>query len=204
MRLAAVALLAACHAQPAPSTPPRNACGDATTQLVARIEQLAAKAGHAATSDDRAQLDQFRDAMTTRCTEDAWSDDAIRCFRDSTDETALATCIDKLSPAQRANVDRIEFPARRATDSAAIAKRAVENYAFEAYPMWAAAHPDTACPATLAELREYTSNKDDNDPWGHPYKMMCGASLPMGAHGLAIASAGPDGAFDTADDIRSW
>ena len=34
--------------------------------------------------------------------------------------------------------------------------------------------------------------------------MFCGPNLPAGARGLAIQSAGPDHAFDTADDVKSW
>ncbi len=204
MRVAAIALVLGCHTQPASTPPAGNACSDAAAQLVAHVEQIAAKAGHEATSGDRAMLRAFRDVMTKRCTDDAWSDDAIRCFRDSVEENALVACTDKLSPAQRAKLDQADLPGVPADDKPKIAKHAVDKYAYEAYPVWSAAHPDQACPATLADLREYTSATDDNDPWGHPYKMMCGPTLPTDAHGLAVASAGPDGVFDTADDIHSW
>ena len=84
------------------------------------------------------------------------------------------------------------------------AKVDVQKYAFEAYPSWAAAHPEKACPAALAELNEYTNRKDTKDPWGHDFKMMCGATIPPGAKGLAVLSFGPDGKEGTADDIKSW
>jgi hypothetical protein len=84
-----------------------------------------------------------------------------------------------------------------------LAKRTTEKYAFEAYPSWSAQHPEKMCPASIAELREYMSG-DEKDPWGHPYKMMCGQDLPAGAKGLAVMSLGPDGKDGTADDIKSW
>ena len=34
--------------------------------------------------------------------------------------------------------------------------------------------------------------------------MLCGPSLPPGAKGLAVMSAGEDGKEGTADDIKSW
>jgi hypothetical protein len=84
------------------------------------------------------------------------------------------------------------------------AKILVQKFAFEAYPQWSAAHPDKACPAKLADLVEYTDRKDIKDPWKHDLKMFCGKDLPKGAKGLAVQSAGPDGKFDTADDLKSW
>ena len=85
-----------------------------------------------------------------------------------------------------------------------IAKATVKKYAFEAYPSWAAAHPDKACPDKLEDLNEYMNNKDIKDPWGGLYKMMCGANLPPGAKGLAVMSPGEDGKDGTTDDIKSW
>jgi hypothetical protein len=84
------------------------------------------------------------------------------------------------------------------------AKVDVQKYATEAYPSWAAAHPGKECPAALAELNEYGNRKDTKDPWGHDFKMMCGATVPAGAKGLAVLSFGPDGKEGTADDIKSW
>ena len=85
-----------------------------------------------------------------------------------------------------------------------IAKATVKKYAFEAYPSWSAAHPDKSCPDKLEDLNEYMNNKDINDPWGHPYKMMCGQNLPAGAKGLAVMSDGEDGKEGTTDDVKSW
>jgi hypothetical protein len=79
----------------------------------------------------------------------------------------------------------------------------VKQYAYEAYPQWAVAHPDKACPDDIAELAEYSSYQV-LDPWGHKLVAQCGAALPAGAKGIAIHSLGPDGVDGTADDIRSW
>src|SRR5215468_8862693 len=46
-----------------------------------------------------------------------------------------------------------------------IARATVKKYAFEAYPSWAAAHPDKQCPDRLEDLNEYMNNKDAKDPW---------------------------------------
>jgi len=81
---------------------------------------------------------------------------------------------------------------------------AVKKYADEAYPQWAAAHPDRACPETLDELSPFMNSKDTRDPWGQTYRMYCGAKLPAGAAGLAVSSLGPDGTDQTDDDIKSW
>jgi len=85
-----------------------------------------------------------------------------------------------------------------------IARATVKKYAFEAYPSWAAAHPDKSCPDRLEDLNEYMNNKDLNDPWHGQYKMLCGQQLPPGAKGIAVMSAGEDGKDGTTDDITSW
>ena len=85
-----------------------------------------------------------------------------------------------------------------------VAVRDVQRYANEAYPMWARNQPDKACPASLSELNDELGRMGTLDPWGNPYKMMCGADLPPGAHGIAVMSPGPDGKEGTADDIKSW
>jgi hypothetical protein len=83
-------------------------------------------------------------------------------------------------------------------------KRLVQKLAFEAYPSWAAAHPDKACPDSLAELDEYLTAKVGADPWGGTYKMTCGPTNPPGVRGMGVMSAGPDRKEGTADDIKSW
>jgi general secretion pathway protein G len=80
----------------------------------------------------------------------------------------------------------------------------LKNYAFQAYPSWASAHPDKQCPGNISELNEYMNGNDSNDSWGRPIKMMCGANLPAGAHGIALVSAGEDGKDGTEDDLKSW
>ena len=85
-----------------------------------------------------------------------------------------------------------------------IAKATAKKYAYEAYPSWAAAHPDKSCPDKLEDLNEYMNNKDIKDPWGGMYKMYCGSTLPAGAKGLAVSSPGEDGKEGTPDDVKSW
>jgi prepilin-type N-terminal cleavage/methylation domain-containing protein len=86
-----------------------------------------------------------------------------------------------------------------------ITKLKLKKYAYEAYPSWAAAHPDKQCPESIAALNEYMNDeKDPNDAWQHPIKMMCGSSLPPGAKGLAVMSVGEDGKEGTDDDLKSW
>jgi prepilin-type N-terminal cleavage/methylation domain-containing protein len=85
-----------------------------------------------------------------------------------------------------------------------ITKIKLKKYAFEAYPSWSASHPDKACPGTISELNEYMNSNDSNDAWGRPIKMMCGASMPAGAKGIAMSSSGEDGKDGTEDDLKSW
>lgn len=89
------------------------------------------------------------------------------------------------------------------TSKVDVARLTVKTYAYEAYPEWAAAHPAKDCPDKLEDLNEYMHG-DTREPWGHRYKMMCGATLPAGAKGIAIISPGPDGKVGTADDVKSW
>jgi len=84
-------------------------------------------------------------------------------------------------------------------------KLKIVKYADEAYPSWAAAHPETACPAKLDELNAYMNKEDARDAWGQPLTMLCGSILPPAVRsGIAVVSAGPDGAKGTGDDLRSW
>ena len=78
------------------------------------------------------------------------------------------------------------------------------QYANEAFPQWSASHPDKACPDKITDLNEYMNSSDANDSWGRPIKMLCGASLPAGAKGLAVMSMGEDGKEGTEDDLKSW
>ena len=85
-----------------------------------------------------------------------------------------------------------------------ITKAKIKKYAYEAYPSWAGAHPDKSCPEKLSDLNEYMNDNDTNDSWGKPLKMFCGQTLPPGAKGVAVMSAGEDGKEGTADDLKSW
>jgi len=85
-----------------------------------------------------------------------------------------------------------------------LTKLKLTKYANEAFPSWSMAHPDKACPDKLMDLNEYMDSKDANDAWGRPIKMLCGQTLPAGAHGLAVMSTGEDGKEGTEDDLKSW
>jgi hypothetical protein len=85
-----------------------------------------------------------------------------------------------------------------------LAKLTVKKLANEAFPQWLSSHPGKACPEKIEDLNELMNNKDTNDPWGNPYRMLCPPSLPPGAKGIAILSSGLDGKEGTSDDIRSW
>jgi Type II secretion system (T2SS), protein G len=89
-------------------------------------------------------------------------------------------------------------------DKRDIAKIMTHKLADEAYPSWAMAHPDKACPDKIDELAEYVSDKNVLvDPWGHPYRFYCGASGPPNK-GVGAMSFGPDGQEGTVDDVKSW
>lgn len=80
----------------------------------------------------------------------------------------------------------------------------IQKYAFEAYPMWQAAHPDQRCPASLDDLNEYISATDSVDLWGHALKMHCGPNAPSSTAAFGVQSLGPDGIIDDCDDVYSW
>lgn len=85
-----------------------------------------------------------------------------------------------------------------------IAKLTAKKFADEAYPSWSTANPSKACPDKLEDLSEFMNSKENKDPWGNPYKMMCGQNAPAGVKGLAVMSNGEDGKEGTSDDIKSW
>jgi len=84
-----------------------------------------------------------------------------------------------------------------------IAQLAVTKLANEAYPHWALANPSQQCPPDMKALTDELGNATA-DPWGTPYRMLCGANLPQGARHVAVLSLGPDRAENTEDDIKSW
>ncbi len=86
-----------------------------------------------------------------------------------------------------------------------IAKMTVQDFTYKAFPLWQRSHSDKGCPDRLEDISEYMDKKDTKDPWGNPYKMLCGQNLPAGVKGgMAVMSPGPDGKEGTEDDIRSW
>jgi hypothetical protein len=76
----------------------------------------------------------------------------------------------------------------------------LERLVTEAYLRWSIANIDQRCPTDLADVARYAQSDDVLDPWGTRLAMIC--DLP-GVH-FAVVSAGPDGTFGTADDVRSW
>ena len=106
---------------------------------------------------------------------------------------------------RRKHIFREEFIAQALSEAKVVTTKVkLKKYAYEAYPSWSAAHPDKACPGNITELNEYMNGNDSNDSWGRPIKLMCGASLPAGAKGIALLSSGEDGKEGTEDDLKSW
>ena len=79
-------------------------------------------------------------------------------------------------------------------DAVAKVRLAVKHYALERYPAWAATHPGKQCP-TIFDLGD-TESPLHTDPWGMPYKLICGVPF-------AVISFGPDRTEGTDDDIKS-
>ena len=82
-----------------------------------------------------------------------------------------------------------------------------KKYAYEAMPQWSMHNPGKACPASINDLNEYMNDTGPdaaNDAWGTPMKLLCGPSLPQGAKGVIVISAGEDQKEGTSDDIKSW
>jgi hypothetical protein len=63
--------------------------------------------------------------------------------------------------------------------------------------MYRASNPGAPCPTVdeLIKKRELSRTSSRVDPWGHPYKVFCGADETV------TASAGPDGQPGTGDDL---
>jgi hypothetical protein len=155
-------------------------CEEAVHKASARIPQLASLAE---TSQAVAQ-----------CIKDQWPAELRTCVAGARDQPELGACMMRRAP---------HAPQGMGASKAELAKVKAKKYALEAYPQWLAAHPDKACPDRLEELNEYMTDNDTLDPWGRPYRMMCGPTV-AGAKGLAVVSAGEDGKGGTADDIKSW
>ncbi|MBA2544144.1 MAG: hypothetical protein H0V17_31155 [Deltaproteobacteria bacterium] len=90
-------------------------------------------------------------------------------------------------------VRRVTTPEPDRTDEA-------RQHAESLARVWA---PDSApaCPVIRGKYWE-PGAKARLDPWGNNMKMVCGKALPIGRR-VMVVSAGPDGVFDTGDDIRS-
>lgn len=148
-------------------------------------------------------------AMAERCNVDKWSAEVIACMGRSTSVEDLEKCSTGLSEEQQTNLGKAlagAFGIQRQFEQSKeeLATVAAKKYAFEAFPLWAMAHPDEACPPGIEALSEYMNGTNDKDPWGNAYRMRCGADLPADVKGIAITSNGPDGKPDTADDLKSW
>jgi hypothetical protein len=83
------------------------------------------------------------------------------------------------------------------------ARSMTKQLAFEAYPQWSQTHTTKMCPDKIDELAEFVNEPHLADPWGHPYKMLCGPAAPPDAKGMLVVSLGEDGQDGTADDIKS-
>lgn len=191
----------------------QHPCERAMDNLRARMDEQKQKAAkeHPITPSMLETVDRFEkvalSAMGDRCHTDKWSDEMLKCLVDATDAAKMERCKGLLSAEQRKQLANAmagklgSFPKNSPSD---LARLEAQKLAFEAFPQWAMAHPDKACPERLEDLLEYVSARDTQDPWGKPFRMLCGASLPPGAKGIAILSDGQDGKPDTADDIKSW
>jgi len=151
-------------------------CEDAIRQASKNVPELAAA--------------KAMSEAVAECIKDKWPDELRNCVAGARDAPDLVACM--MRAKNRFGESKVE-----------IAKMTVQKYAFEAYPSWAQAHPDKACPDRLEDLNEYMTNKDTRDPWGGRYRMLCGSNQPAGAKGLAVVSPGEDGKEGTADDIKS-
>lgn len=84
-----------------------------------------------------------------------------------------------------------------------VARRAMQDLAG-GYASWAKVNPGKSCPADAEELGRAIGRTPAEDPWGMPYRVLCGSSLPPQTGGLGLFSSGPDQLPNTADDVRSW
>jgi len=82
-----------------------------------------------------------------------------------------------------------------------LARETVRQVAAEAYARWTLDHLDRRCPDSALELANYSGDREMRDPWGTTFVVLCGDDS---AYGMRVVSAGPDGAFGTRDDNRSW
>jgi hypothetical protein len=81
---------------------------------------------------------------------------------------------------------------------ATAAQQLVHHLAFERYVEWHAEFPTLRCPPRLGELGGAVL-----DPWGHAMHYTCDHRLMHERADIVVMSAGEDGVFGTADDLRS-
>lgn len=88
-------------------------------------------------------------------------------------------------------VCRLPRTTRAGTDAQAL-RSSVELYRL---------HVPGTCPDASVLMREHYASwlaSDKYDPWGTPYAIRC-----PGDQDVEVRSAGPDGAFDTDDDVAT-
>ncbi len=80
-----------------------------------------------------------------------------------------------------------------------VTKVFTDRLAKETYPRWLLRNTGKACPS-IGDLIAMLDNEGNTDPWGNPYVLTCkeGSKTP-----ILIRSAGPDGNYESADDILS-
>jgi hypothetical protein len=84
-----------------------------------------------------------------------------------------------------------------------VAARAIHLFVSTAFPEWQKANPGKSCPEEVEDLAAL-ARASPIDPWGRPYRLLCGPALPNGARGVGVMSLGRDGKANTADDVKSW
>lgn len=72
------------------------------------------------------------------------------------------------------------------------------SIANSAYVHWTMATGEV-CPDALSDLEKYRNSRSTRDAWGGELLMLCDDGL---GEGISLASAGPDGAFGSEDDIE--
>ena len=143
------------------------------------------------------------ETVKDRCEDDKWSREAIECFAAVRTPAQIKPCNDKLTKDQDAAMQRAVQQVI-AGDAAKVDPRMQKadgemDALLDAIPKARAAHPDAACPA-IPELLVINPNLSELDPWQQPYRIQCGEGVPGGT--VMIWSAGPDHAFETADDLH--
>lgn len=86
----------------------------------------------------------------------------------------------------------------------ALALDNLHDLATVAFPVWRAAHPGTACPASIEELARYSSASIHGPYRATPIRYSCDESImPAHVHGIILVDPGEDDRFGTGDDLTS-